>query len=268
MALLQQEPLITTATSELGRDFVESLAKGLHVLQALGATADGLSLTETSQHTGFSRAATRRLLLTLVELGYVQLHKRSFKPTARVLSLGSAYFRGAPLWDLAHPVMRRLSADLDESCSAAVLDGVDVIYVARIPGRRIMSVSLNIGARLPAFCTSLGRVLLAQQPEDVRETLLSRAHLSPLTPHTVCDRERLALILRETARDGFALVSEELEIGLRSIAVPILDRAGLALAALNVSVQASRTSAETMQSEFLPRMQAASAEITAVSWAG
>ncbi len=253
---------ITTANSALGRDFVESLAKGLHVLDALGAAPDGLTMTETAERTGLSRAASRRLLLTLVELGYVQQQRRAFKLTARVLSLGSAYLRGTPLWELAEPVMRQLSGELGESCSAAVLDGHDVIYVARVPARRIMSVTLTVGARLPAYCTSLGRVLLAGLTPAELGTWLHRAELRAHTEHTITGRHQLMDRIIAARRDGFALVSEEMEIGLRSLAVPINNRDGQPIAALNVSVVASRTTPETMRDSFLPRMAGAAAEIS------
>lgn len=251
------------ARQELGGEFVLSLERGLRVVEALGAAGREVTLTEVAAEAGMPRAAARRFLLTLVVLGYVEQRRRSFRLTPKVLSLASAYRRSTPLWDHAEGFMRQVSDAVNESCSAAVLDGSEVVYVARVPACRIMAVTLTIGARLPAVCTSMGRVLLAALPPGELDRLLDEVPLERRTPHTLVDRDDLLAVLRTVSAQGFALVDQELEIGLCSVAVPIRDREGQVVAALNVSSQAARLPAEALRATVLPRLQEAARGIAA-----
>jgi IclR family pca regulon transcriptional regulator len=243
------------------RDHVGSLQRGLSVLEALAARPAGLSMTEVAEATGLTRAGARRLLLTLVAEGYAMLDGRTFRLSPKLLVLAGAWLEGTTLWSYAEPMMRELASQLDEACSAALLSGQDIVYVARVPGRRIVSVALHVGARLPAWCTSMGRVLIAGLPEDQRTAFVAAAALEPLTPRSITDRAALAAEIDRCARQGFSLVDEELEIGLRSIAVPIRDRSERVVAALNVSTQSSRFTPAEMERELLPPLRAATRRI-------
>ena len=234
------------------RDHVGSLQRGLAVLEALAANPSGLSLSEVAEITGLTRAGARRLLLTLVAEGFATLDGRRFQLSPRLLTLVRTWLQGTTLWSYAEPTMRALAARLQEACSAAVLSGEDIVYVARVPGRRIVSVALHVGARLPAWCTSMGRVLLADLSPEALAAFLSRTHIEPLTARSITDRPALAAEIAHCGRQGFSLVDEELEIGLRSIAVPVKDRAGRVVAALNISTQAARFTPAEMEREILP----------------
>src|SRR5919109_1963896 len=227
-------------TAPPSRDLVGSLAKGLDVMAILAAHPAGMTLTEVAQQAGLTRAGARRFLLTLVASGYAAQDGRHFALTPRLLGLVRQWLDGTSLWTFAEPHMRKVAAVLKESCSAAVLSDQDVVYVARVPGERIMSVALHVGTRLPAYCTSMGRVLLSGLPEPELRQFLDRADIRKLTEKTVTDRQELFDIIRRVADDGYALVDEELEIGLRSIAAPIRDRSGKIVAAVNVSTQSGR----------------------------
>ena len=245
------------------RDFVQSLAKGLKVIAAFGRERPALTLSEVAGLTGQSRAAARRALLTLRALGFVAAEGRRFRLTPKILDLGFSYLSSIDLSEAAYPFMRQVSEATGESCSAAVLDGDDVVYVARVPARRIMSVSLGIGAKLPAAITSLGRVLLAALPDDGLEARLRAMPRRRFTAKTVTDPARLAAIIRQAGQDGYALVDEELEIGLMSLAVPLTDRRGRTVAALNVSGQAGRARPEEMVTRYLPILRQAAKRISA-----
>ena len=179
-----------------------------------------------------------------------------------ILDLGFAYLSSLPLWNLAEPVMQELVEELKESCSAAVLDGADIVYVLRVPTHKIMSINLGIGSRLPAACTSMGRMLLAELDAGAVDELLRRHPLVARTARTITDAATLHAELARVRAQGWCLVDQELEEGLVSLAVPIRDRAGRAIAAMNVSGQAARTPAATMVAQFLPRLQAAAAQIS------
>lgn len=236
------------------RFFVRSLQRGLEVIRALGVPGRGQTLSEVARETGLSRAATRRFLLTLEELGYVRCSDRRFALTPRVLELGYAFLSSLSLPEIAQPHLRDLVGRVAESCSMSVLDGSDVVYVAREPTRRIMTVAISIGTRFPAFATSMGRVLLAQLPPDELRERLEVAELTPLTSRTLTDAGRLEKELGRVRRQGWALVDQELEDGLRSIAAPVRDVTGRALAAVNVSTHASRTTLEALRGELLPEL--------------
>jgi len=239
-------------TSIRTTDFVQSLERGLKVIRAFDAEHRELTLSDVARATDLTRATARRFLLTLTELGYVSLSNGRFSLRPRVLELGYPYLSSLSLPELAPPHMERLVARVNESSSISVLDDTDIVYVVRVPTRRIMSITLSVGTRLPAYATSMGRVLLAGLAEDELERLLARTELRPLTARTVTDAGTLAQLLARVRRQGYALTDQELEEGLRSIAVPIRDGAGGVAAALNVSVHASRSSAAALKRDVLP----------------
>jgi IclR family pca regulon transcriptional regulator len=209
-------------------------------------------VSEIAAVSGLTRAAVRRFLLTLAELGYVRADGRSFSLRPRILELGYAYLSSLSLPEVAQPHMEALVAEVNESSSISVLDDLDVVYVVRVPTRRIMSITLAVGARLPAYATSMGRVLLADLPDAQLEERLSRLAPLPLTARTVKDAGALRAILETVRAQGYAAVDQELEEGLRSLAVPIHGGGGRAVAALNVSVHSSRASMTVLRREFLP----------------
>jgi IclR family pca regulon transcriptional regulator len=239
-------------TSIRNTDFVQSLERGLAVIRAFDAERRELTLSDVARATDLTRATARRFLLTLTELGYVSVSKGRFSLRPRVLELGYPYLSSLSLPELAPPHMERLVARVNESSSISVLDDTDIVYVVRVPTRRIMSITLSVGTRLPAYATSMGRVLLAGLAEDELEQLLERTELRPLTARTVTDPHTLTQLLARVRRQGYALTDQELEEGLRSIAVPIRDGAGGVAAALNVSVHASRSSAAALKRDVLP----------------
>ena len=211
---------------------------------------------------GLTRAGARRILLTLQTLGYVESDGKHFALTPRILDLGFAYLSSLPLWNLAEPVMEALVEQVKESCSAAVLDGHEIVYVLRVPTHKIMSINLGIGSRLPAFCTSMGRTLLAELDEAALDALLAADPPVARTARTIVDPAALKAQLATVRRQGWCLVDQELEEGLVSLAAPIRDRSGRAIAALNISGQAARTPPAQMQREFLPRLLDAAARIS------
>lgn len=241
-----------SATGAPGPNFVQSLARGLAVIRAFDADHPELTLSDVAKSTGLTRAAARRFLHTLVELGYVRTDGRLFALRPRILELGYAYLSSLSLPELAMPMMERVVEQVRESCSLAVLDGEDVVYVARVPTKRIMSVAISVGTRFPAYATSMGRVLLAHREPDWLDEYLATAKLEPLTRRTVTDPGQLRDILRKVRAQGYCLVDEELEEGLRSIAAPIRDGDGRVVAAINVSAHISRGPAETIRDELLP----------------
>lgn len=216
--------------------FVQSLARGLDVIRAFDAEHHSMTLTDVAKRTGLSRATARRFLLTLAELGYVRTDGKHFELTAQVLQLGYAFLSGHTLTELIEPVLEELSSRLNESASASVLDGADVVYIARVHTRRIMRVGIAVGSRFPAYATSMGRVLLAHlEPEELDAALAARP-LEALTPNTITDPGTLHSELATVRERGWCLVDQELEVGLRSIAVPVMSPDGTVAAALNVSM--------------------------------
>lgn len=247
-----------------GDSYVQSFARGLAVIRSFSAAAPQQTLSEVAARTGLTRAGARRILLTLQTLGYVVSDGKQFRLTPRILDLGFAYLSSMPMWNLAEPVMEQLAEQVQESCSAAVLDGADIVYVLRVSTHKIMSISLGAGSRLPAYCTSMGRVLLAGLPEDEARALLAAQPRPAHTRHTLTDIDALMARLNKARTQGWALVDQELEEGLISVAAPIVDRQGRVIAALNVSGQANRTSARVMQAEFLPSLLLAARQISAL----
>lgn len=242
--------------------FLQGLERGLAVIRAFSAAAPSLTLSEVARAVGITPATARRILLTLEELGYVRSDHRRFSLTPRVLALGWAYLSSLDLGELAGPFMEELSTKTRESCSIATLDLPDIVYVARVPTSRIMTVALGVGARLPAYPTSMGRVLLAGLPDDELTSYLDSLQAEPLTDRTLTSAADLRATITDARADGYALVDQELELGLRSIAAPIRNSRGRVIAALNVSAHASRSTPDSLCEEFLPPLRAAADQIT------
>ena len=245
-----------------GDSYVQSFARGLEVIRSFGAAAPRQTLTEVAEATGMTRAGARRILLTLQTLGYVRADGRAFALTPKILDLGFAYLSSTPVWNLAQPVMDALVEQVHESCSIAVLDGQDVVYVMRVHTHKIMSTNLGIGSRLPAFWTSLGRVLLAALPVPDLQPLLDARDRSPFTRLTLQDDAALRAQIDQVRSQGWCLLNQELEEGLISVAAPIHNASGQVIAAINISGQANRTTPEVMQGELLPQLLQAAAQVS------
>jgi IclR family transcriptional regulator, pca regulon regulatory protein len=245
------------------KEFMATLAKGLALLGSFDKQRPSMTLSEAARVTGYSRATARRILRTLAELGYVVQNGRAFSLSSGILRLGFAYLATQSWIEHISPLMRQLSEELHESCSAAILEGSEIVYVARFPARRIMSVTLAVGTRLPAFHTSLGRVQLGRLDDAELWCRLRALRIEAYTPSTITDMQALYERVREDRAQGFSIVDEELERGLRSIAVPILDRAGEALAGLNISTHSTRTTRNEMRDRFLPRLRAVAEQVSA-----
>lgn len=262
---MTQTPHLSTDAAEApkpGDSYVQSFARGLAVLRSFGAQAPAQTLSDVAEHTGLTRAGARRILLTLLHLGYVEADGRLFRLTPKVLDLGYAYLSSLPVWSQAQPLLEELASSQRQSCSACVLDGGDIVYVLRLATQRTMSINLGVGSRLPAYCTAMGRVLLAGlAPEQLRGQL-ARTALLPLTPHTVTDAARLEEIVGQVRRQGWCMVSEELEQGLVSVSAPIHDRSGRVAAAINISGPLARRDA--MREHSLPALLATAERISAL----
>jgi IclR family transcriptional regulator, pca regulon regulatory protein len=244
------------------KEFMATLAKGLAVLGAFGKERPTMTLSEAAAATGTSRATARRILRTLAELGYVEQNGRQFALTANILRLGFAYL-GSQSWiDRALPLLRELAERSQESCSAAMLEGSEIVYVARVPARRIMSMALSVGSRLPAFHTALGRIQLGFLDEDELWRRLKSLRIGPFTPYTITDLQAIIDRIRDDHAQNFSVVDEELELGLRALAVPVVDRRNELVAAINMSTHASRTTRNEMRTQFLPELQRVAAQIT------
>jgi IclR family pca regulon transcriptional regulator len=243
--------------------FVQSLERGLAVIRAFDEQHPELTLSDVARSTGLTRAAARRFLLTLCDLGYVRSDGRWFSLSPRVLELGYAFLSSLSLTDVAEPHLERLVAEVHESSSVSVLDGADIVYVARVPTSRIMTVSINVGTRFPAYATSMGRVLLAGLSDEALDTYLSEVALRPLSPRTVTSEDTLRRELAKVRRQGWALVDQELEEGLRSVAAPIRDRSAETVAAMNLSAHASRMTIDAARRTLVPPLLATAARIEA-----
>ncbi|MDB5957485.1 IclR family transcriptional regulator C-terminal domain-containing protein [Ramlibacter sp.] len=251
-----------TAEARPGDAYVQSFARGLEVIRSFSAAAPRQTLSEVAGRTGLTRAGARRILLTLQTLGYVESDGRLFALTPRILDLGFAYLSSMPIWNIAEPVMETLVEQVKESCSAGVLEGTDIVYVLRVSTRKIMRNTLGVGSRLPAYCTSLGRMLLAGRPDDEVLRLLRASKLEARTRHSLTDKDAILAKVQQARRQGWCLVNQELEEGLVSIAAPVLDRAGRTIAALNISGQANRTPPRQMQETMLPALREAAAQVS------
>jgi IclR family pca regulon transcriptional regulator len=247
--------------AEPSRDFIQSLQRGLSVIASFSRDRPDQTLSEVAQETGLTRATARRALLTLVSLGYATQIGRTYSLTPKVLDLAYSFLSSFRVVDLAQPSMERLVEQIKESSSMAVLDGPDVVYVARVPTKRIMTISLALGSRLPAYCTSLGRVLLAALPETRLDEYLSTTRLEPLTKHTITDVGAWRREINRVRQQGYALVNQELEEGVRSIAAPI-NAGDAVIAAMNVSCHVSRVTVTKMRQDYLPPLLEAAAVIS------
>jgi IclR family pca regulon transcriptional regulator len=252
-------PTRSAPAFEHSRDYVQSLARGLAVLGAFDHKHARMNLAEIATRCGMSRAAARRLVLTLQHLGYVRELGKGWVLGPRVLELGFGYLGSLDLPELAQPHLEALAHDVRQSCSMAVLDGQSIVYVVRVPGPRLMSVTLGVGARLPAFCASMGRVLVAGLAVPEREGWLARCEPERLTPHTIVDKGRLRRVLDGVERDGHAFVEQELELGLCSIAVPVRDRDGKVATAINISMAYHDDVAKHAHKVLLPKLHATAA---------
>ncbi|WP_413455538.1 IclR family transcriptional regulator C-terminal domain-containing protein [Glutamicibacter sp. FR1] len=242
---------------------VQSLARGLAVISSFDAEHASMTLSEVAARTNLSRATARRFLLTLVELGYVRTDGKHFELTSKVLQLGYAYLSSATLPQLIEPVLEELSAAVHESASASILDGSDIVYIARVHTRSIMRVGISVGTRFPAANTSMGRVLLAHQPAEIQQEVLS-AGVQSMTGLGIGDAAALREELEKIRAQGYAVVDQELEIGLRSVAVPVFSADGTVVAAMNVSMSVHPNTADTAQDAaqaVLPRLLGAAQQV-------
>ncbi len=242
--------------------FVQSLERGLAVIRAFGSDAPALSIAEVAQKIGVPRPAARRFLLTLVDLGYATQNGKAFQLRPKVLDLGFAYLSSLDIWELGQAYLEDLAKQVRETCSMAVLEGSEIVYVGRTFVERVIPSQIVVGTRLPAYATSMGRVLLAALPEDERRALLARSPLQRLTPRTVVDVEALMNLLSDIGKQGFALVDEELSLGLRSVAVPVFNRSRKVVAALNISANVWRATTEEMVRTQLPLLRAAAEDLS------
>jgi len=243
------------------KDFVTSLARGLTVIQAFDKDHSKLTLTDVAKRTELNRATARRFLFTLNALGYVESDGKLFWLSPKILELGYAYLASQPIVDTVQPFIERVSNETGESCSVSVIDGNDVVYIARYLTHHIMSVTLNVGTRLPAFVTSMGRMLLAYKTDEEASEILSNTQLKKFTEHTLVDRDQIKEQLKIVRSQGYSIVNQELEFGLRSIAVPIFNQRGTCVAAINVGTQAGRIGEDELIERILPSLQRAANDI-------
>ena len=245
-------------------DFMSSLARGLAVVQAFQERKRHLTIAQISHRTEIPRAAVRRCLYTLIKLGYATTDGRTYSLLPKVLTLGHAYLSSSPLAVSAQPYLDRMSEQLHEACNMATLEGDDILYIARsATTQRLISVDLSVGGRLPAYCTSMGRILLAALDDVTLHEYLAHAEFQAKTSRTLHTPEALLECLQQVREQGWCVVDQELEQGLRSIAVPVYDASGQVLAALNVSTHAARVSRTELEQRFLPIMLSSSRDLSA-----
>lgn len=242
-------------------DIIHGLVRGLAVIECFDEEHARMSITDVAQRTGLERATARRCLLTLAHLGYATYDGKFFELTPRVLNLGHSYLAATPLPRLIQPFLEELSRATNESTSAAVLEGPNILYVARASTRRVMSINLGAGARLPAYCTSMGRTLLAALPRDEAQAILDRSDIVAYTERTKADMATITTELAVVAAQGFAVIDQELELGLCSIAVPLYNAVGQVVAAINIGAQTARAPTSRMIAHFLPLMRKVQAEV-------
>lgn len=243
--------------TEQKTEFVQSLARGLEVITAFSKDSPSMTLTEVSEATGLTRATARRFLMTLETLGYIRNTGKEFSLTPKVLELGFSYLSSLGLTERLSPYLVHLSEQVHESASAAILDGTDIVYVARAAGQKIMQVQITIGTRFPAAFTSMGRVLLAALPQEEQHRIIAATEFSSRTPHTITSKEELLSELVRVKSEGYSFVDQELELGLRSLAVPIRDSSGNTVAAINVSTTASGAASSTVKNLLAPLQECA-----------
>lgn len=244
-----------------GRDMMGGLAKGLSIIEAFSAERPRLSISEAADIAELDRATARRCLLTLAELGYAAYDGKFFTVTPKVLRLGTACLATMPLPRIVQPFLDQMSEDIGQSTSVSILDDTEIVYVARAAQRRVMSIALMPGSRLPAYCTSMGRVLLSSLTVEDRRVLLERSAITARTPMTLTDSDALLAEIDETAARGHAMIDQEVEVGLRSLAVPLRNARGKTVAALNVGVAASAGSMQELVERYLPALTAVQMEL-------
>lgn len=235
-------------------EVIDSVAKALTLLQVFSQANPRLTISKAAELADLTRPTARRILLTLTHLGFAESDGKNFSLAPKVLRLGFGYLAALPYWETAQPHLRQLAKDFDESCSMATLDEDEIVYLARIPANRNMAISLSTGSRLPAYATSLGKVMLAWLPPSALDTYLGRVELKALTPSTITDAGRLRKELENVRQDGFAIVDGEREIGVRSAAAPIRIRNGSVVAAINVSANGMRVSHDELVGSYVPQL--------------
>lgn len=257
----EDEASLPNEAEDGDRDYVASLARGLEVICAFTRDTPSMTLSDVAKVTGMSRATTRRLLLTLVREGYAEKRDRHFSLRPKVLQLGYSALSSVGILDIVQPVMNALSQKTQESIYTAVLTGDDVTYLARSTPDRVISVSINIGNRLPAYAVSTGRVLLAGESDETLERYFDRVKLETHTTNTVRSVGQLRAIIAETRELGYSLVDEELEVGVRSLSVPIYDASGHVIAALNACCPSMRFPVADMREKLVPELRTAARSI-------
>jgi len=250
------------STPPRNTEFVQSVSRAFAVMRSFDREHPTQTISEVAERTGLTRAAARRFLLTLQELGYIHSTDGLFRLSLRVLDLGYTVLSTIGLSDIAQSIMEDVAAKLHESCSISVLDGTDIVYVARVPTKRIMTVNLAVGSRLPAYATSMGRVLLAHLAPKALDEFFERTQMVRLTERTVCDERTLRQILLQVRQRGWALVDQEVEEGVRSVAAPIRDRTGRVIAAINASAHATRAPVRKLRESFVPVLLDAASRIS------
>jgi IclR family pca regulon transcriptional regulator len=245
------------------RDFVNSLARGLSVIRAFDRDHPSMTLSEVAERAGMNRAAARRFLHTLVREGYAETDGKFFRLRPKILELGYSALSSMSFAEIAGPIMEDLSATVDETCFAAVLDGEDVVYVAKATSQRVINVNIEVGSRMPAFCMSTGRVLLAALPDPALDRWLEDFEPTRYTDNTLTSKSRLRERIVAAREEGFSIVDEEYEVGFRSLSVPIRDRADRVMAALNICCPSPRVTVEMMRERFLPELREAASRVEA-----
>ncbi len=257
-----EEPDVSPKEEGRSRDFVQSLERGLTIMRTFNAERPSMTVSEVAQQVGLTRATVRRFLLTLVELGYVKEKFNRFELTPQVLEVGYAYLSSLTFPDVALPKLEELVARTGESSEAAILDRGDVVYVARVAGPALMTISVNIGARRPAYATSLGRAILANSSDDVLTAYLEEYELKPVLDKTVVNKADFIVLLAKVKEQGYAIVNQELEEGLIALAVPVRDRLGAVIGAINISTHIGRKSVKKLEA-FAPLLKSTAADIEA-----
>ncbi len=252
--ILRKVVRMVNKTTNKSSDTISSLAKGLRVLECFGAEAPKLSITDVSKMTGLDRATSRRCLLTLHAEGYADYDGKFFTLTPRTLRLGMGAISSLPLPQIVQPWLDQLTEQIGQSCSVSILDGTEIVYLARAAQKRVMSIGLMPGSRLPAHCTSMGRILLGALPVTEARAIVEASDLSPRTKFSVTDPEEVMKRIEEAHAQGYAINDQEVEIGLRSIAVPLVDGHGKIVAALNTGMAATQDKAHALVPTYLPRL--------------
>jgi IclR family pca regulon transcriptional regulator len=241
--------------------YVQAFARGLSVIHSFGPNSPSQTLSQVAEATGLDRAGARRFLLTLEKLGYVRREGRSFHLTPRVLELGYSYLSTLPLRSIAEPIVRELVQEVNESSSMSVLDGGDIVYIVRVPVKKIMTITLSVGSRVPAYCSAMGRVLLGGLPKSQTALILKDSIINRYTRYTMTSRQEIMKVIAADHAKGWSMCNQELEEGICSLAVPIMDREGRIVAAMNITANLSRTTPSEMVSKFLPCLRRAAERI-------